>query len=82
MKVKLRTIYAGPQGNGQPGDTLDLPVEDADALVKGRYAEYVVTAPPVSEPEPDPPPVVVDVPEPDPPRRGRGRPPGRKSGRG
>lgn len=39
MKVKLKTILAGPHGSGQPGDILDLP-NGAD-LVSAGYAEAV-----------------------------------------
>ena len=45
MRVELRTIMAGPEGNHNPGDIIDDP--DGD-LVKGGYAialEEVLKAP-------------------------------------
>ena len=47
MWVKLRTIVAGPDFAGQPGQVLELPDKVAAGLVAGGYAER--SAPP--EPE-------------------------------
>lgn len=44
MKVKLKTILAGPEFAGQPGQVLDLPGPTAADLVKGGYAEAMETA--------------------------------------
>ena len=38
MKIKLLAQYAGPRGVFNPGDVLDLPDVEAQALVQGRYA--------------------------------------------
>lgn len=41
MRVKLRTIMAGPNGVSQPGDIVDLPKEDAQRLIDGGQADAV-----------------------------------------
>ncbi len=33
MKVKCKSIYAGPHGSGNPGETIELPDEVAKALI-------------------------------------------------
>lgn len=40
MKVKLKTIYSGPEGTYQPGETPDL--KDGQDLIDGGYAETVI----------------------------------------
>ena len=39
--VKMNTLSAGPRGVLVPGQVVALPDEEADALVRGRYAEPV-----------------------------------------
>lgn len=39
MKIKLKTLMAGPDGVFQPGDVRDVSREQAIALVAGGYAE-------------------------------------------
>jgi hypothetical protein len=41
MRVKLRTIMAGPSGTFQPGQIADLHDDQAHALVAGGYADLV-----------------------------------------
>jgi hypothetical protein len=41
MKIRLKTILAGPDFNGQPGEELNIPEEDAKLMIKGGYAEAV-----------------------------------------
>ena len=48
MKIRLKTILAGPTMTGQPGDVLELDEKEAKPLLKGGYAEEVDS---VSEPE-------------------------------
>ena len=50
MRVRFKTISAGPRGAIFPGDLLDVSESEAKTLVDGGYAEYV--EPPKSEPEP------------------------------
>lgn len=38
MRIKLVTIYAGPDGGFQPGDIVDWPAKRAQPLVDGGYA--------------------------------------------
>jgi hypothetical protein len=40
-KIKLNTIYAGPNGTGNPGQAITVQDDEATDLVAGRYAEYV-----------------------------------------
>lgn len=40
LKVRMKTIYAGPEGTCQPGKTIDLEKEEAQSLVKAGYAEH------------------------------------------
>ncbi len=41
MKVKLKTIYAGPSRVAQPGDVIDVHGDEAKALFEGGFAEPV-----------------------------------------
>jgi hypothetical protein len=52
MKIKMRTLLAGPFGNANPGDVIDLPDANGAALVAGGYADAVVEAVNVSAPAP------------------------------
>ena len=38
IKVKMRGIMSGPQGNFHPGEIHTLPKETAEALIMGGYA--------------------------------------------
>lgn len=38
MKVTMRTLSAGPTGTLRPGQTYDLPDEEAKQLIAGNYA--------------------------------------------
>lgn len=51
MRVRFKTISAGPKGAIFPGDLLDVSESEAKMLVDGGYAEYV--DPPKTEPEPE-----------------------------
>lgn len=58
MKVKLKTVYAGPRGNCGPGAVIDLPDKEAQGLIDGEYAEKFVEkpkAPPPKDPDALPP---------------------------
>jgi hypothetical protein len=50
LRVRLKTLIAGPQGVGQAGDTMELPEAMAQALVAQGHAEWLEVAP-VPEPE-------------------------------
>ena len=39
MKVRLKTLMAGPEGVFQPGSVVDLESDHAEALISGGYAE-------------------------------------------
>lgn len=41
MKVRLRTVYAGPLGTYCFGDIADLPDHIVKALIKNGYAERI-----------------------------------------
>lgn len=41
MKVKLKTTLANAKYSGQPGQIIDLPEEEANALIEGNFAERV-----------------------------------------
>lgn len=43
VQVRMKTIYAGPNGNCQPGGIISVDEVEAVELVNGRYAEYVET---------------------------------------
>lgn len=51
MRILMRTTYAGAAGCAQSGQVIDLPTEEARALIAGGYAtaaasvESAVTAP-------------------------------------
>jgi hypothetical protein len=55
MWVKLRTIAAGPDFSGKPGQVLEVPDKAGAELVEGGYAEAaskpVPPAPPLSDEE-------------------------------
>lgn len=38
MKVTLTTLLAGPQGVAKVGTVLDLPSDQAEQMIKSRYA--------------------------------------------
>ena len=42
MKVRMRTLAAGPGGVLRPGQVVDLPEKQARALIQGGYAEEVI----------------------------------------
>lgn len=44
MKIKLRTLLAGPRGCVHPGTVIDWPEVEAQALIQGGYAEAVEPA--------------------------------------
>lgn len=41
MRIRMKTMSAGPEGVMQAGVIYTLSQEDAEALVEGNYAEYV-----------------------------------------
>lgn len=41
MKVRMKTLSAGPSGVRTPGQVVDVDSAGARALVAGGYAEYV-----------------------------------------
>lgn len=53
MRVKLKTIYAGPNGTKQPGAEMDVSDAEAKALINGGYAVEmpVIVAEPAAEPD-------------------------------
>ena len=56
MRIRMKTILAGPSFTTVPGQVIDVPDEQAQALCDGRFAEAVETDPtvapaPESEPE-------------------------------
>ena len=38
MRIRFKTLMAGPEGVFQPGSVIDLKVDEADALVSAGYA--------------------------------------------
>ncbi|GEM_PF-3465633 len=46
MRVRMKTLMCGPEGNHYPGDTPDFPEEQAKDLIKGGFAEKLGTASP------------------------------------
>ena len=50
MRVKMKTIYAGPSGSAPPGKVIDLPDAEANALVAGGYATPVEAPAPAAVP--------------------------------
>ena len=55
MKVRMRTLAAGPDGVFSPGEVVDLPEREASALVKGGYAESIGETPSAERKVPEPP---------------------------
>ena len=51
MRVRFKTISAGPKGALFPGDLLDVSDSEAKVLVDGGYADYVTPPAPKHEPE-------------------------------
>lgn len=51
MRVRFKTISAGPKGALFPGDLLDVSDAEAKTLVQRGYADYVT--PPEPEPVPE-----------------------------
>jgi hypothetical protein len=45
VKVRMKTLAAGPDGVFQVGAVADLPLLRAKAMVEGGYAEYVGSGP-------------------------------------
>jgi hypothetical protein len=41
MRIKLRTLMAGPKGVARPGEIIDVDQETAGALIAGRHAWLV-----------------------------------------
>jgi protein-S-isoprenylcysteine O-methyltransferase Ste14 len=41
MKVRLKTLMAGPEGVFLPGSVIEVPPEEANALIAGGFAEQV-----------------------------------------
>jgi hypothetical protein len=39
MKVRMKTLMAGPEGVFQSGSTVDLPKEEAETLISKGFAE-------------------------------------------
>lgn len=53
MKIKIKTIMAGPDGAFQPGDTPDLAKGVAQALVDGGFAEAIEMPEPAEDEIPE-----------------------------
>lgn len=51
MKVKMKSIKAGPSGNAMPGETIDISAEEAKALTDGGFADEVVETASIAPPE-------------------------------
>ncbi len=41
MKIRMKALMCGPSGTAAPGDVIDRPQQEAEALVKGGFAEPV-----------------------------------------
>ena len=55
MVVRMRTRYASARGTASPGGTINLPDEEAKALIKGGHAEkYVDTSAAAESPPAEP----------------------------
>lgn len=50
MKIKMRTLDAGPDGVRRPGEVHDLPTAEAEQLIAGGYAVKVERVEKVQEP--------------------------------
>jgi hypothetical protein len=51
MKIRLKTLMAGPGGVVRPGEVVDLPGDQARELIAGGFAELA------EKPKPEPPPI-------------------------
>lgn len=51
MRVRMKTVGAGPQGVWAAGQVVDIDAETASQLIEGRFAEAVD---PVEKPAPEP----------------------------
>ena len=47
--VKMKSIYAGPRATAHAGQVLECSKAEADALIKGRFAEPFTGKKPVAE---------------------------------
>ncbi len=45
MKILMKTIMCGPQGNAHPGEVLDVEHDEVHPLVTGGFASVVKSAP-------------------------------------
>ena len=45
MKIRLKTLMAGPQGIFMPGTVIDVDGEEFEALISGGYADRLVNPP-------------------------------------
>lgn len=64
MRIRLRTVLAGPDLAGQPGQVLDVDAARAHALLAGGFASLVdVLPPPVVETVDLAPPETTEAPE-------------------
>lgn len=45
MKVELKTILCGPDGNGSPGDVVDMPNDKALDMIRLGFAVAVKSEP-------------------------------------
>lgn len=45
MKIRLRTLLAGPAGCIAPGAEVDWPDAEAQALIQSGYAEVIASSP-------------------------------------
>lgn len=41
MRLRMKTIYAGPAGNYQPGELAEFGTKEGKALVEGGFAEEI-----------------------------------------
>lgn len=54
MRLRMKTIYAGPAGNYQPGDLAEFAAKEGKVLVEGGYAEELGKPERRSPPAPSP----------------------------
>ena len=75
VKIKMKTRAAGPTFNASPGDIVSLEEKQADDMVKGGYAEYVLveSVPETASPEEETKEEEKAPEKPPAKRRGRGR---------
>lgn len=52
MRVRMKTILAGPQGTAQAGAIIDVSQTTGETLIAAGYAALVDAAPPAVEPPP------------------------------